>query len=232
VETKLLPEISKSQIVKIVKEILPRKDLHQVIDHGVWVRHNFELLFKDGSKGFMKIQVHNDWLYSTINELKLCEILTTHGIPAPETIFADVQGTHLGMPFIIQSGLGGVRLSEWLSNISQEAWPRLFGAVGETYCKIHNIKGSASGVWDSGPEKTLPISPNDFYFNAEIMDGSGKHAFDTGLISKSDFLKIQSIWEENLSAIKDHRPSLVHGSPFPWTFACPRMKKPIFRLRV
>ena len=118
---KLLLEISKSQILKIVKEIPHHKDLHQVIDHGVWVRHNFELLFKDGSKGFMKIQVHNDWLDSTINEMRLCEILTTHGIPAPETIFANAQGTHLGIPFIVQSGLGGVRLSDWLSIIDSEA---------------------------------------------------------------------------------------------------------------
>jgi hypothetical protein len=36
-------------------------------------------------------------------------------------------------------------------------------------------------------------------------------------ITKQEYLKIQSIWQEYLPALKDHTSSLVHGSPFPWT---------------
>jgi hypothetical protein len=129
----------------------------------------------------------------------------------------DPQGEHFGLPFLIQDELKGVHLSGWLSTTDQAEWPRLFTTVGETYRKIHSIKGPASGVWDHGPENTLPISPNDFYLNSEILDGSGKHAYDAGFITKQEYLKIQSIWQEYLPALKDHTPSLVHGSPFPWT---------------
>lgn len=216
-ENQLLPEIKKSQIIEIIETVLPEKNLQQVIDHGVWVRHNFELIFNDGTKAFMKIQVQNDWLDSTLNEVRLSEILRDHGLPGPETIYLDPQGEHFGYPFIIQSELKGIHLSDWLSRTPRKEWPRLFDAVGETYRKIHNIKGPASGVWDHGPEKTLPISPNDFYLNSEILDGSGKHAYDAGFITKQEYLKIQSLWQEYLPALKEHTPSLVHGSPFPWT---------------
>jgi hypothetical protein len=216
-EKQFLPEISKLQIAKTVEKVLPEKSLQQIIDHGVWVRHNFELVFEDGSRAFMKIHVHDDWLDSTINEIRLSEILREHELPGPETIYSDPQGNHFGLPFLIQSVLEGIHMSEWLSSLDQEEWPRLFKAVGETYSKIHRIKGPSSGVWDHGPEKTLPISPNDFYFNSEIMDGSGKFAYDSGFITKQEYLKIQSIWEEHLQALKEHTPSLIHGSPFPWT---------------
>ena len=216
-ENQLLPQIKKSQIIEIIETLLPEKNLQQVIDYGVWVRHNFELIFNDGTKAFMKIQVQNDWLDSTINEAWLSKMLRDHGLPGPETIYMDSQGEHLGYPFLIQSELKGIHLSEWLSRTAQDEWPRLFEAIGEIYRKIHSIKGLASGVWDHGPEHTLPISPNDFYLNSEILDGSGKHARDAGFITKQEYLKIQSIWQEHLSALKDHMPSLVHGSPFPWT---------------
>lgn len=229
-EHEQLPAISKSHIVKIIEEILPDKELYQVVEHGVWVRHNFELVFKDGSRAFMKIKVHKDWLDSTVNEIKLSEILREHGLPGPETIYVDSGGIHLGLPFIIQSALEGIHLSEWLAMIGQEVWPRLFEAVGETYSKIHSIKGPSSGVWDNSPEKTLPISPNDFYFNSEILNGSGKHAFDSGFITKLEYLKIQSIWEEFLPALKTHLPSLVHGSPFPWTICLLRDEKGGFQV--
>ncbi len=214
---KSLPKISKTKIVEIIQEVLPEKELNQVVDHGLWVRYNFELVFKDGSRAFMKIHVHNDWLDSTINETKLSEILRKHGLPGPETLYIDEEGEHLGLPFLIQSELNGIHLSEWFSKTAKKTKPRLFEAVGEVYSKIHSIKGPASGVWVNGPEKTLPISPNDFYYKSEIMNGSGRHAFDSGFITEQEYLKIQLIWEENLPALKAHTPLLVHGSPFPWT---------------
>jgi hypothetical protein len=110
-----------------------------------------------------------------------------------------------------------LQLSEWLSTTARGVWPRLFEAVGETYRKIHSIKGPASGMWNHGPENTLPISQNNYYLNSEILDRSGKHAYDSGFITKQEYLKIQSIWQEYLPALKDHMSSLVHGSPFPWT---------------
>jgi len=122
-----------------------------------------------------------------------------------------------------------LQLSEWLSMTARGEWPRLFEAVGETHRKIHSIRGPASGVWNHGPENTLPISQNNYYLNSEILDRSGKHAYDSGFITKQEYLKIQSIWQEYLPALKDHTSSLVHGSPFPWTICLLRDGESGFR---
>jgi len=106
-----LPVISISQIVSIIKDVLPERELHQVIDHGIWVRHNFELVFNDGSKAFMKIQIQDEWLDLTVNESRLSEILRNNGLPGPETLYLEPQGENLGLPFIIQSALKGRHLS-------------------------------------------------------------------------------------------------------------------------
>ena len=211
------PELSIQKITRVIQQVLPGKELNQVIDRGAWVRHNFELVFRDGSRAFMKIQVQDEWLDSTINEARLSEVLRNHGLPGPKTLYVDSKGKYLGLPFIIQSELKGIHLSEWMSTTAEKAWPTMFEAVGEAYRKIHAIKGHASGVWINGPENTLPVSPNDFYLKSEIKGESGKAAFESGYISEQDYLKIQSLWEENLSSLKEHTPSLVHSSPFPWT---------------
>jgi hypothetical protein len=131
---------------------------------------------------------------------------------------------------LIQSSLEGKRLSEVLTLTSQEEWPKLFKAVGETYTRVHSIKGPISGVWAGGPEKTLPILPNDFYFNSEIMAGSGRRAYESDNITRSDYLKIQSIWKEYLPMLKNHVSSLVHGSPFPWTICLRRNERREFEV--
>ena len=165
----------------------------------------------------MKLPAHQDCLNTTINEVRLCEMLRANRLPAPETLFVDAEGVYPGRPFLIQSNLEGYRLSQWLTMADREELTGLFSCIGETYKRIHSIKGLKSGVWDGGSEKTLPISPNDFYFNTEILSDSGKAAFESGIITKSEYVKIQSIWEANLPALKNHQTALVHGSPFPWT---------------
>ena len=60
----------------------------------------------------------------------------------------------------------------------------LFFAVGETYRKLHDIKGPVSGVWKGSPEVTLTTSPNDFYLENELRQGSGKAALAAGRITK------------------------------------------------
>lgn len=212
-----MTEISISQVKDLIYQLLPNKNLTRVIDHGIWARHIFELVFDDGTKAFMKVQVHQEWLDSTVNEVRLSALLRSHGLPGPETILIDAEGKYLGSPMLIQASLGGVRWSQWLAETNQDDWPMLFKAVGQSYAGIHRIKGTSSGVWDGGPEKTLPISPNDYYFNSEILEGSGQSALDSGIITRTEYLKIQSIWEAALPALKDHVPSLVHGSPFPWS---------------
>jgi hypothetical protein len=77
-------EINDKRIIKIVKEVLPEKDLIKVVDRGEWVRHIFELIFLDGPKAFLKINVHQDWIDSTTNEDRLCALLRSHQLPAPE----------------------------------------------------------------------------------------------------------------------------------------------------
>ena len=118
-----LPVISISQIVSIIKDVLPERELHQVIDHGIWVRQNFELVFNDGSKAFMKIQIQDEWLDLTVNESRLSEILRYNGLPGPETLYLEPQGENLGLSFIIQSALKGRHLSDWLSGTSENQWP-------------------------------------------------------------------------------------------------------------
>jgi hypothetical protein len=213
----VIEKIDAANVKKVLKDILPERDVKEIIDRGEWIRRIFELRFEDGSCAFMKINLVPDYLDSTRHDVQLSEIFAQNGLPAPETLYFDDGGKVLGSPFLIQTQLGGKRLSHWLKTLPEKTWPQLFTAAGETYAKIHAIKGPASGLWLDSPEKTLPVSPNDFYLREEILNGSGKKVFESGLISEKTYHKIISLWEKNLPDLKDHQPSLVHGSPFPWT---------------
>ena len=212
------------KIREVVDAVLPEKRLYDLRDRGQWVRQIYELKFEAGDRAFMKLHVHPDWLDSTANEAYLCEMLRNNNLPAPETLFLDPKGEHLGFPFIIQTALQGKPLSHWLTVVASQEWPALFSAVGEAYAQLHEIKGPSSGVWDGSPEKTLPVSPNDFYLANEIINGSGKAARHSGRLSQREYDKIIDVWKTALPQLKSHEPSLVHGSAFPWTVCLSRIE--------
>ncbi|MFW5714266.1 MAG: aminoglycoside phosphotransferase family protein [Brevefilum sp.] len=210
-------DLTLEKVRGVVETVLPKKKLIKVQNRGLWVRQIYELIFDGGERAFMKLHVHLEWLDSTKTEAMLCDLLHKHHLPSPETIFVDSTGEYLGFPFIIQSALPGKPMFSLLDEINTEDWPTLFSAVGNTYARMHAIKGPASGVWDGSLEKTRPISPNDYYFKYELQNGSGRSAVECGRISQSEFEKIITLWEEALPTLKSHEPSLVHGSAFPWT---------------
>lgn len=95
----------------------------------------------------------------------------------------------------------------------------IYSALGHLYRRMHAVHNDVSGLWDPEDYRTsrFPISPNDYMYRAEIVEGSGRAALEAGLISRATYERVVRVWAENLDYLKDHQPALVHNSAFPWT---------------
>jgi hypothetical protein len=91
---------------------------------------------------------------------------------------------------------------------------RIYKALGRFYSQMHAIHNDRSGL-------LIPISdspsPNEYMYQAEIVGGSGRRALEEGRIAQTTYDRAVALWDEHLDYLKDHQPSLIHGSPFLWT---------------
>jgi hypothetical protein len=93
--------------------------------------------------------------------------------------------------------------------------------LGKFFGKMHTIHHTISGMLTKDPYKVrFPnINPTDYMFNTEIKNGGGRKANELGLLPDNTFNKINELWEENLEFLKEHRPTLIHYSPFCWNLS-------------
>lgn len=101
----------------------------------------------------------------------------------------------------------GNRLYNEYMEASSSERLRIYIALGEVYRLIHSKQSDWAGIWDGDlNKKKYPIHPYEFYRNAEIYNGSNKYLFNNNIISNELYEKICSLWDENLSYMKQ-RPN-------------------------
>ena len=177
-------EIVVKRIPDAIREYLPGCKIRSITDRGMWIHHHYEVALDNGMTVFLKVGEKPEWS-EVKHEADVTQFFIAKGLPAPRTLAVDTSASILPYPYIIQAKIGGTRLCNLLGRVNPEEQPSIYEAIGKLYRKIHNIKNDRSGLWGDDPcTIRYPIPPNDYMFNAEIINGSGKKALLEGRISK------------------------------------------------
>ncbi|MDI7275462.1 MAG: aminoglycoside phosphotransferase family protein [Anaerolineae bacterium] len=201
---------------------LPGRTILAVRDRGEWVRRIFEITLDGDQVVFLKLSTHPEWLETSAHEAEVARILHAHGLPAPQALAVDTSRQILPHPYIVQERVDGTRLGDLLDGVDEADALAIYHTLGRFYRRMHAIHHHRSGVWLEDPEVTFDVSPNDYMYRAEIVEGSGRRALEQGRISERTYERAVALWGEHLGYLKEHQPSLVHMSAFPWTIRLER----------
>lgn len=195
------------------------KGLHvkKIVDRGEWVRHHFDVTLNNGTSVLFKLITHPEW-GGIKEEYNVVKMMKKHNLPAPKIFAVDETCQYIDYPFLIQEKVDGRKLGDLLEVVSSEDKIEIYRQLGHFYKRLHSIKGCQSGLWaeDNPTEVKYPLSPNDYMFNAEILNGSGQLAYKNSLITKKQYDEIIKLWNDNMEYLKNHEPSMVHISAFLW----------------
>lgn len=207
----------KKMIECAIKKYIPGCSVQSIKDKGTWIKKIFEITLDTGEVVFLKLKVHPDW-GDLKHEIAVEKIFNDNGLPAPNTLAFDMSCEIIPYPFVIQERMDGIRLDSLLLQSSKKDRLAIYESIGCLYRQMHKITNDHSGLWSENPKQILyPISPNDYMYQAEIKNGSGKLALEQGRITRQTYDRIVDVWAKNMEYLKDHQPVLVHGSPFIWT---------------
>lgn len=206
----------KKGIMQVVQSQLLGKIIKTVEDKGVWIKHIFKITFDDNTSVYVKLAVRD--FSDILMESNAIDLLHKNGIHQPGVIQVDTSCLLLPYPFIIQDAGTGKPLSYYLVKNDTSQLKHIYRAVGEYYSKFADITNDWAGVWDVVPDKKkYPLHPAEAMYQLEIEQGSGYKAFSAGVITPEQYEQIKTVWQDNISILKEKPVCLIHYSPFPWT---------------
>ncbi|MFO7791421.1 MAG: hypothetical protein R6W73_00370 [Candidatus Saliniplasma sp.] len=201
----------KERIISLIKKKLGSSP--QEIVHKKWVHDIYDILLEDGRRVILKTVPEGDF----VNEIVITDFMLKNDLPVPKVLDHDPTCTDFPEPYMIKEWVGGNKLGKVLKSVNETEALKIFRTVGRVFGRMNELHNERSGLIRDEPYNTLPVSPNEYMFNAEIANGSGKKAVEDNWISESLHQRIIHLWEENMGYLKDHRSSLIHFSPFHWT---------------
>lgn len=210
---------SLDKIASAIIHHLPNCSIRSIIDRGMWIRHSYRVELNDGRTVWLKIDADPHAGECCEKEAYICDLLGTHGLPAPKTLALDMTGEVLSRPFMIQEHLSGRPLDAWLRELPGGDAIPLFAELGAFFRKLHAIHSDRSG-WIYGSGKVLDRHPNDFMHQA-VMVENARRLVEQGLIDEKLHNRMVSLSEALLPELKNHKPSLV-CSTLPWTICLDR----------
>jgi len=200
-------------IERAVRVHSPGRTVRAIKDRGAWIRHIIEVTLDGGEAVILKLNLDPAWA-DVDHEEKVAQIFGDHGLPAPRVLVVDASRKTIPYPYIIQEKVGGTRLGTLIDQVGEADTRAIYETLGCFYSKMHAVHNDWSGIWRDIPNKPLP---NDFMYKAEIIGGSAKRALEQGQIAQRTYDRAVALWAEHLDYLKDHQPSLIHYSAFPWT---------------
>lgn len=198
-------------LVAAVRHHLPNRDVIQVEDRGVWIRHNFKITLDNQKVIYLKL---DQGFSASEKEAYLCNLLSSNNLPAPSVLTLDTSRVLLPAPFIIQAHVGGERLGVLLKRASQAQRVLIYQALGKFYCRLHSVQHPHSG-WIDDTGNVLPFSPNAHQYK-EVVVRIGGEAVEKMYLSLKSYTKLRDLWSASLPWLDQHTPSLVSGA-LHWT---------------
>jgi hypothetical protein len=191
---------------------LPNRAIQAIKDRGTWGRDIWEIALDGGETVFFKAGA-----MGTSKEPEVVRLFLKHGLPAPHILVVDETCNVFPTPYIIQERVGGTRLGDLLDRVAEVDALAIYETLGRFYARMHAIHYHRSGYWVESPDKPFDVLPNDYMYDAEIVNGSARKALEQGRVSQSTYDRAVALWAAHLPYLRDHEPSLIHGSPLPWT---------------
>lgn len=208
---------------RAVDRYLPGRRVVACEDRGTWIQQTLLITLDTADKLILKLSVHPEWSEPHREALK-CRLLRDHGLPAPRVLAYERGADTLPHPFILQEHMAGRWLARLLPQCSTTDRLGMYAALGDIYRRLHSIRGPRSGLFGDSLEETLyPVSPNDYMYRTEIVEGSGAKAKAAGLIREQTYQRILGTWADHLPYLKEHQPVLIHNSAFWWTISLVRV---------
>jgi hypothetical protein len=226
--------INKQLIEKILKNSGINQNILTLEKPKIWIMQSQKIILADGNSLFLKLGINDDWTDSSSikSQVTATKLIKSLGITQPEIIsFSDNKKTY-GYLFILSEPQKGEKLYHYYNDSSKCEKEMIYNALAISYSKIHSIKNNWSGLWSEGDSsvKKYSIHPSEFYFKAELINGSGKYLFENNIIEKKLLDKICAIWERNLNYLINRPSTLVHISPFPWSIYLTKSKEKMFEV--
>lgn len=208
--------IEAEAIERAVRVHLPGRTVQAIKDRGRWARRIVEVTLGGGEVVFFKMEDPEN-LIGTIKEPQVVQLFRDHGLPAPRVLAVDTSCEIIPYAYLIQERMGGTRLGDLLDRVSEADALAIYETLGRFYSRMHAIHYQRSGWWVEAPDRPVDVLPNDYMYDAEIVEGSAKRALEQGRITQSTRNRVLALWAKHMDYLKDHQPSLVHGSPLLWT---------------
>lgn len=209
--------VTGEEVFQIAQAHFPENNISWVEELGVWVRQNYRVHFTDRKPVVYKFNVEPDWLDSSVHEYRVSELLAKKSLPTSPVLVVDDSKREIPYSYIAVEQGSGDRLDRWMRIKPDDEITHMYRAIGRFYKHVHEIEGQTSGVWVNDPNQVMDISPTEYLFENEIVGGSGEALVNKGAINKLVHQRIIDTWQANLPYLKNHKPVMVHGSPFPWT---------------
>lgn len=206
----------KLKIKEVIERYFPGKHVKEIIDKGKIIKHTYKIVLDDNEVLYLKLAVHEEWS-DLLHVKNVSEIFNKKGISSPKVLVIDHSKEILPYAFMIQEEVYGTKLINLLENQDRRNVLQIYEGLGRYLRKTHNITNAKSGIWSDNPyDVKYPISPNEYMFREEIVEGSGKKALEANLITKDVYNRIIKTFENNMEYLKNHTPTLINVSFFTW----------------
>jgi hypothetical protein len=200
---------SMEMAARAVEQHLPHRTVCAVTDRGVWVRRTLRIELDGGEVVYLKADAEASSQASE-KEAYICSLFSAHGLPCPPVLALDTSCTLLPAPFIIQGSAGGEKLGVLLDRSTLDDQRGIYRALGVFYKQLHSVHHAHSG-WIQGAGAVLPFSPAAHQYQ-EVIVTIGAQAVAQRLLLPQAHLRLQRLWQANLSWLEQHTPSLVGGA--------------------
>jgi hypothetical protein len=223
--------ITSEELKNIILSVFPESKLQSFIRKGYWVadeksewRGGYIIIFtlNNDKKYCIKLVPDTNWSRdSFMGELGAISLLQEHNFPVPNLVNINYSKEVIEYPYYISEFLNGIKLCTLWIQEPEDVKRGLYYVLGKLFSKMHTIHHTVSGLLTKDPYNVRYPSknPTDHMSKAEIKNGEGKKAKELGILSENTYNKINELWEENLEFLKDHKPTLIHYSPFCWNLS-------------
>lgn len=202
-QEKEIRRLMESKMGSGAREVVHKKSLHDIYD----------IHLEDGRRVILKTCEEN----FVVNETVITNFMVEQGLPVPKVLVSDPTGGEFSQPYLIKEWVGGTKLGQLLQTVTEEEAVEIFRVVGQLFGRMNRLHHERSGLIQGTIDNTLPVSPNEYMFQAELVGGSGQRAVEEGWISEELHQRVLRLWEENMDYLKDHQSALISFSPFHWT---------------
>lgn len=128
--------VDNSSLRKIVSIIFPRMKIVEVTELVTFANKTFKVELDEQT---IYCKLYTDDASAARKTVLIYNLFREHGIPCPEVLYSDLDGTYCAYPLIVLSGLQGTNLSTIQYSWDKSALVPIYQQFGTLTAKIHSI---------------------------------------------------------------------------------------------